>query len=46
MLEFSEVTTQNFKLGWASTLAIVAIWVIISIVKKAVDLKRAIDAIK
>jgi hypothetical protein len=38
-----DVTTQNFKLGWAGGLAIVAIWVIM---KKFIDLKRAVDAIK
>jgi len=38
--------TQNFRLGWAGTLAIVAIWVITSIVKKSIDLRRAFDAIK
>jgi len=38
--------TQNFKLGWAGTLAIVAIWVINSIVKKSIDLRRALNVIK
>jgi|ERR1700722_2087213 len=40
MLEFSEVTTQNLKLGWAGGLAIVVVWVIKSIVKKSIDLKH------
>jgi len=46
MLEFLDVTTQNFKLVWAGTLAIFAIWVIKSVVKKSIDFKRAFDAIK